>query len=167
MDVADRVRELMPQLKQDLEDLVRIPSVSVPGRIDPPLLEAFEMTSRLFAGAGVEVGRLDLPDTAPVVTGHIPAPPGAPTVLLYSHYDVVPAGNEALWDSPPFEPTELDGALFGRGAADTKSNILMHVGALRAWDGRPPVGVKICIEGYEEIGSGRSEERRVGKECRL
>ena len=75
-------------------------------------------------------------------------------MLLYSHYDVVPAGDEALWTSPPFEPTERDGALFGRGVADTKSNILAHVGALRAWGGRPPVGIKLCIEGYEEIGSG-------------
>ena len=153
-DVAGRVRELMPQLCRELGDLVRIPSISVPGQIDKALLDAFEMTSALFAGAGVEVGRLDLPDTAPVVTGSIPAPPGAPTVLLYSHYDVVPAGDESLWDSPPFEPTERDGALFGRGTADTKSNIVAHLGALRAWDGRPPVGIKLCIEGYEEIGSG-------------
>jgi acetylornithine deacetylase/succinyl-diaminopimelate desuccinylase-like protein len=148
------VRKLMPDLRRDLQDLVRIPSVSLPGELSEPLLEAFEMTSRLFADAGVAVGRLDLPDTAPVVVGEIPAPPGAPTVLLYSHYDVVPAGDESEWRSPPFEPTERDGALYGRGAADTKSNILMHVGALRAWEGRPPVGVRICIEGYEEIGSG-------------
>lgn len=151
---AHTVRAMMPELRRDLEALVRIPSVSVPGEIGEPLLEAFELTSRLFADAGVEVGRLDLPDTAPAVVGHIPAPPGAPTVLLYSHYDVVPAGDEALWDSPPFEPTERDGAIVGRGAADTKSNIVMHLGALRAWNGKPPVGVKICIEGYEEIGSG-------------
>src|SRR4051794_13244295 len=151
---SDRVRALMPELRRDLEALVRIPSVSVPGVIDAPLLEAFELTSRLFAEAGVEVGRLDLPDTAPVVVGHIPAPPGAPTVLLYSHYDVVSPGDEAQWDSPPFTPTERDGALFGRGTADTKSNVISHVGALRAWGGRPPVGVKICIEGHEEIGSG-------------
>ena len=103
------------------------------------MLEAFELTSRLFADAGVAVGRLDLPDTAPVVTGEIPAPPGAPTVLLYSHYDVVPAGDEALWTSPPFEPTERDGALVARGVADTKSNILAHVGALRGV-GRPAAG---------------------------
>ena len=75
-------------------------------------------------------------------------------MLLYSHYDVVPAGDESQWTSPPFEPTERDGALFGRGVADTKSNVMAHVGALRAWDGRPPVGIKLCIEGYEEIGSG-------------
>ncbi|MES1193617.1 MAG: M20/M25/M40 family metallo-hydrolase, partial [Solirubrobacterales bacterium] len=122
--------------------------------IGPDLLRAFDLTSRLFADAGVRVGRLDLPDTAPVLVGEIPAPPGAPTVLLYSHYDVVPAGDESAWTSPPFEPTERDGAIYGRGAADTKSNIMMHVGALRAWGGRPPVGIRLCIEGYEEIGSG-------------
>jgi acetylornithine deacetylase/succinyl-diaminopimelate desuccinylase-like protein len=150
----EAVSALMPELLADLRRLVAIPSVSVPGRVDEPLLNAFALTSELFAAAGVEVGRLDLPDTAPVVTGSIPAPPGAPTVLLYSHYDVVSAGDEALWASPPFAPTERDGALFGRGAADTKSNIMAHVGALRAWGGRPPVGVRVCIEGYEEIGSG-------------
>jgi acetylornithine deacetylase/succinyl-diaminopimelate desuccinylase-like protein len=144
----------MPRLRRDLEALARIPSVSVPGRVDRSLLDAFELTSRLFADAGVTVGRLDLPDTAPVITGEIAPPPGAPTVLLYSHYDVVPAGDETLWSSPPFEPTERDGALVGRGVADTKSNILAHVGALRVWGGRPPVGIKLCIEGYEEIGSG-------------
>lgn len=153
-DVAAGVRDLMPELRRDLEALVRIPSVSVPGRVDQPLLDAFALTSRLFADAGVTVGRLDLPDTAPVVTGEIPAPPGAPTVLLYSHYDVVPAGDESLWTSPPFEPTERDGAIVARGVADTKSNIVAHVGALRAWGGKPPVGIKLCIEGYEEIGSG-------------
>jgi acetylornithine deacetylase/succinyl-diaminopimelate desuccinylase-like protein len=74
-------------------------------------------------------------------------------VLLYGHYDVVPAGEEEKWDSPPFTLTERDGALFGRGSADTKSNILAHVGALRAWGGRPPVGIKVVIEGQEEVGS--------------
>lgn len=152
-DLAGRVRALMPELRRNLEDFVRIPSVSAPGRIDQPILEAFEFTSRLFAGAGVEVSRLDFPGTAPVVIGQIPAPPGAPTVLLYSHYDVVAPGDESQWDSPPFEPVERDGAIFGRGSADTKSNVLAHVGALRAWGGRPPVGIRICIEGSEEVGS--------------
>jgi acetylornithine deacetylase/succinyl-diaminopimelate desuccinylase-like protein len=152
--LAATVSGLMAQLKEDLADLVRIPSVSVPGEVGAPLLRAFERTSELFAGAGVKVGRVDLPDTAPLIVGHIPPPQGAPTVLLYSHYDVVAPGDEAQWETPPFEPVEMDGAIYGRGTADTKSNILAHVGALRAWGGRPPVGVKICIEGHEEIGSG-------------
>ena len=148
------VKDLMPQLEAELAGLVAIPSVSVPGQIDQPLLDAFEMTSELFAGAGVQVSKLELPNTAPVITGEIPAPPGAPTVLLYSHYDVVGAGDESNWTSAPFELRRDGDALYGRGAADTKSNILMHVGALRAWNGKPPVGIKLCIEGYEEIGSG-------------
>ena len=75
-------------------------------------------------------------------------------MLLYSHYDVVGAGDESEWRTPPFEAVVRDGAMYGRGAADTKSNILAHVGALRAWDGRPPVGVKLVIEGQEEVGGG-------------
>jgi len=157
---ADTVRALMPQLTADLARLVAIPSVSAPNYPEstrPSLLEAYEDVASLFRGAGVRIlDPLELPNTAPVVMGEIPAPDGAPTVLLYSHYDVVPVGEEAKWESPPFEATERDGAIYGRGAADTKSNILMHVGALRAWNGRPPVGVKVVIEGMEEVGSAFS-----------
>jgi acetylornithine deacetylase/succinyl-diaminopimelate desuccinylase-like protein len=70
----------------------------------------------------------------------------------------VPAGDESLWRTPPFEPTLIDGALHGRGAADTKSNIMSIVGAIRAWDGRPPVGVKVVVEGLEEVGGGAFTE---------
>ena len=157
---AESVRSLMPQLKADLARLVAIPSVSAPNYPEstrPALLEAYEDVVALFRDAGVTIlDPLELPDTAPVVIGEIAAPQGAPTVLLYSHYDVVPVGEEAKWETPPFEATERDGAIYGRGAADTKSNILMHVGALRAWGGRPPVGIKVVIEGMEEVGSAFS-----------
>jgi cysteinylglycine-S-conjugate dipeptidase len=160
-NMRDAVDGLMPRLKDDLARLVAIPSVSAPGYPEAthgPLLEAYELVAELFRNAGVQnVRPLELPDTAPIVTGEIPAPDGAPTVLLYSHYDVVPAGDEALWASPPFEATERDGAIFGRGTADTKSNILAHVGALRAWGGKPPVGIKLLIEGQEEVGSPLEE----------
>ena len=158
---ADRVKGLMPQLRADLARLVAIPSVSATGY--PPethaaLLAARDAVVELLEGAGVEnIRSLDLPDTAPVVLGEIPAPEGAPTVLLYGHYDIVPAGDEEKWESPPFELTERDGALFGRGSADTKSNIVAHIGALRAWEGRPPVGIKIVIEGQEEVGSALND----------
>ncbi len=119
------------------------------------MLQAHDLVVELLQGAGVtQLQSLALPGTAPVIVGEIPAPEGAPTVLLYSHYDVVPAGDESLWSSPPFEPTERDGALFGRGASDSKANVIAHVGALRAWDGRPPVGIKLVIEGQEEVGGG-------------
>jgi cysteinylglycine-S-conjugate dipeptidase len=154
---ASAVAPLMPRLKSDLARLVAIPSISAPNyppETRPALLEAYEAVAELFRDAGVEILEpLVLPGTAPVVMGEIPAPPGAPTVLLYSHYDVVPVGDESKWESPPFEASERDGAIYGRGTADTKSNILMHVGALRAWHGSPPVGIKVVIEGMEEVGS--------------
>ena len=100
--IREKVRTLMPRLRADLDTLVRIPSVSGAGRPEAPLLEAHDLVARLFRDAGVEVTTLELPGTPPIVMGEIPAPPGAPTVLLYSHYDVVPAGDLALWTSPPF-----------------------------------------------------------------
>lgn len=158
--VPTAVAGLMPELRGDLTRLVAIPSISASGYPEATratLLAAYEAVGALFREAGAEIlGPLELPDTAPVLLGEIPAPPGAPTVLLYSHYDVVPVGDESKWLSPPFEATERDGAIYGRGTADTKSNILMHVGALRAWEGRPPVGIKIVIEGMEEVGSAFS-----------
>src|SRR3954468_23960002 len=148
----------METLVEDLTRLARIPSISEPGypaSTHVALGEAYELVADLLAGAGLQnIAPLELPGTAPAVTGEIPAPPGAPTVLLYSHYDVVPAGDESLWTSPAFEPTLRDGALYGRGTSDSKANIMTHVGALRAWDGRPPVGVKLVIEGQEEVGGG-------------
>jgi len=155
--LGDRVHALMPDLTRDLVELMAVPSVSVrgyPEHTHAALLQARDLVAGLLADAGCAVESIDLPDTAPVVFGEIAAPPGAPTVLLYSHYDVVPAGDESLWETPPFEPTLRDGAIAGRGAADTKSNILAIVGALRAWDGRPPVGVKVVVEGMEEVGGG-------------
>ena len=152
------VVDLMPALKADLARLVAIPSISVadyPESTHGPILEAHDLVVELLRDAGVQdIESLEIAKTAPVIVGEIPAPPGAPTVLLYSHYDVVPIGDESKWQSPPFEATERDGAIYGRGAADTKSNILMHVGALRAWNGKPPVGIKVVIEGQEEVGGG-------------
>ncbi len=156
--LEERVKSLMPQLKEELAELVAIPSVSETGHPEktwPALLQTRDAVAKLFADAGCEqIESLELPDTAPIILGGIPAPPGAPTVLLYSHYDVVPAGDESEWNTPPFEPTERDGAMYGRGAADTKSNIVALAGALRAWDGRPPVGIRLVIEGQEEVGGG-------------
>ena len=150
------IGSLMPGLEEELARLVAIPSVSSPGYPEPrgPLVDAYETIVGLLRDVGVErLDSLELPDTAPIVTGEIPAPEGAPTVLLYGHYDVVAAGEETKWESPPFEATKRNGAIYGRGTADSKSNILVHVGALRAWEGRPPVGIKILIEGQEEVGS--------------
>src|SRR5581483_6969950 len=157
----ETVRALMPDLAADLGALVSITSVSAPGfpvETQPALLAAYDAVAQLLREAGAEqLAPLELPGTAPILTGAIEAPAGAPTVLLYSHYDVVGAGDAASWSSPPFEATVRGGAIYGRGAADSKANVLVHVGALRAWGGRPPVGVRLLIEGQEEVGSPLEE----------
>ncbi len=157
-NLAQRVQDLMPQLTTELSELIAIPSVSeggYPTSTHEHLLGARDYIVGLLRDAGCEdITDLEIPETAPVIIGEVPAPDGAPTVLLYSHYDVVPAGDESLWDTPPFEATLREGALYGRGAGDTKSNIVAVIGALRAWDGRPPVGMKFVFEGLEEVGSG-------------
>ena len=146
----------MPQLKEELARLVAIPSISAlnfPEETHPAIVECYEALVPLFRDAGVQdIGVLELPTPRPSSPARSRAGRRA-AVLLYGHYDVVPIGEEAKWESPPFEATERDGAVYGRGSADSKSNILKHVGALRAWDGRPPVGIKIVIEGQEETGS--------------
>ncbi|MFI7340706.1 M20/M25/M40 family metallo-hydrolase [Streptomyces sp. NPDC050085] len=157
-DLYAQVDALMEGLRSDLERLAAIPSIAFPGFPAEPLRQAHDLLVGLLHDAGVEhVERIDLPDTAPVIFGEIPPPtPDAPTVLLYSHYDVQPPGDESLWQSPPFEPTPIEegeGGLRARGIADDKSNVIAHLGMLRAFGGRPPVGVKIVFEGQEEYGS--------------
>ncbi|MFB7995410.1 M20/M25/M40 family metallo-hydrolase [Streptomyces sp. NPDC056002] len=154
-ELQAEVDGLMDGLRADLERLAAIPSIAFPGFPAEPVREAHDLLAGLLRECGVErVERIDLPDTAPVVFGEIPPPtPDAPTVLLYSHYDVQPAGDEKLWRSPPFEPTPVEGGLRARGIADDKSNVIAHLGMLRAFKGRPPVGVKIVFEGQEEYGS--------------
>ncbi|MGA4842623.1 M20/M25/M40 family metallo-hydrolase [Streptomyces sp. G45] len=154
-ELATTVDGLMDGLRADLERLAAIPSIAFPGFPSGPVEEAHDLVAALLRDAGVPtVERLDLPDTAPAVYGEIPPPaPDAPTVLLYGHYDVQPPGDETLWRSPPFEPTPVEGGLRARGIADDKSNVIAHLGMLRAYGGRPPVGVKIVIEGQEEYGS--------------
>ncbi|MDJ1132854.1 M20/M25/M40 family metallo-hydrolase [Streptomyces iconiensis] len=158
---------LMDDLVADLKSLAAIPSIAFPGCPEAPVREAYDALEALVREVGLgdeervpgsTVGELALPDTAPVLTAHIPPPPGdptAPTVLLYGHYDVQPPGEETLWRSPPFEPTETEDGLGlrARGIADCKANLVVHLGALRAFHGRPPTGVRIAFEGQEEYGS--------------
>ena len=145
------IAEEMPRAREELERLVRIPSVAFEGFNTEPVRESAEVTAEILRAAGCGgVRLLELPSDHPAVFGEIPAPEGAQTVLLYAHHDVQPAGPEELWDTPPFEPVERDGRLFGRGTSDDKSGIVLHAAALRAFDGHPPVGVKVLIEGEEE-----------------
>ena len=153
-DLRAAVERVLPGVRADLEALVRIASVSAdPARADDVRRSA-EATARLWRDAGFpDVRILTAAGGQPAVVARRPAPDGAPTVLLYAHHDVQPEGAHETWDSPPFEPTERDGRLFARGAADDKAGIAAHLAAVRAHAGEPPVGVTVFVEGEEEIGS--------------
>lgn len=152
-DLAQRVRDVLPEVRRDLEDLVRIESVwADPARRDEVQRSA-EAVAKLLTEAGFGDVQIVSEGGAPAVIARHPAPPGAPTVLLYAHHDVQPEGDPAQWVSPPFEPTERDGRLYGRGTADDKAGIATHLAAFRAHDGDPPVGVTVFVEGEEESGS--------------
>ncbi|MGI5484170.1 dipeptidase [Streptomyces lavendofoliae] len=161
--LADAVQALMPLARRELAELVAFRSVA-----DASLFPASECeaAARWIARAlsaldftGVRL--LDTPDGSKAVWGELPAPAGSPTVLLYAHYDVQPPIDEAAWATDPFRLTEVGERWYGRGAADCKGNVLMHLTALRALaevhGGMPPVHVKFVAEGSEEQGTGGLE----------
>ncbi len=145
-------REL-PGVRRDLEALVRIPSVSEPAFDQAHVSASADAVADLLRGAGMQDVQILREGGAPAVVGHLPGPEGAPTVLLYAHHDVQPPGPDADWTSAPFEPTERDGRLYGRGAADDKAGVMAHLAAIRAHGGRPPVSLTVFVEGEEESGS--------------
>ncbi|MEU3047820.1 dipeptidase [Streptomyces sp. NPDC006984] len=159
--IAESVASLMPRARAELAELVAFESVA--DEAVAPRSEC-EAAARWVADAlrsedFREVALLDTPDGSQSVYGVLPGPAGAPTVLLYAHYDVQPKLNEAAWLSPPFELTERDGRWYGRGAADCKGGFIMHLLALRALkaNGGVPVTVKVIVEGSEEQGTGGLE----------
>ena len=147
---------------QDLKDLMRIPSVSFPGFDAAPVMTCADSVATLLRKHGFDdVRLLETGSGYPSVFGQWLGMPGQPTVLLYAHYDVQPVGREVLWKSRPFEPTEREGRLYGRGAADDKGGAMMHIAALSSWlrsAGGLPVNVKVLIEGEEEVGSSNLEK---------
>jgi acetylornithine deacetylase/succinyl-diaminopimelate desuccinylase-like protein len=162
--LRDNVSGLMPRVRTELADLVAIPSVADARQYPPENCEkAASWVRDAFAEIGIRDLRLErTPDGSDAVVGEAPAPAGAPTVLLYGHYDVQPPLNDKAWKTPPFALTERDGRWYGRGAADCKGNLLMHLTALRALKAASgnglPVGVKVVVEGSEEQGTGGLEQ---------
>lgn len=154
LDFRARVNALFPALRDDLEALVRIPSVSAPAFDQAHVAASAAAVAELLRGVGLDdVQILTAGDSRPAVIARRAAPAGAPTVLLYAHHDVQPPGDRAGWASDPFVPTEREGRLYGRGAADDKAGIIAHLGALRTLGEDLAVGVTVFVEGEEEIGS--------------
>ncbi len=146
----------------ELVDLARIPGVSAAG-FDPAEVERSAVwVAELLVESGLSgVQLLRVEDAHPYVVGQCcEAGPDAPTILVYAHHDVQPPGRLDRWKTPPFEPTEKNGRLYGRGVVDDKAGLMLHLAALRAWleaTGALPVNVKLLVEGEEEIGSGHLE----------
>jgi acetylornithine deacetylase/succinyl-diaminopimelate desuccinylase-like protein len=159
MDLRARIDEQMQRVREELAELVAIRSVADPRQFPP---EECDRAARWVLDKFAEVGFADAhlettSDGSKAVVGSRPCPdPDAPTVLLYTHYDVQPPLDEAAWRTPPFELTEVDGRWFGRGAADCKGNIVTHLAALRAL-GDVPVNLRLVVEGSEEQGTGGLE----------
>jgi acetylornithine deacetylase/succinyl-diaminopimelate desuccinylase-like protein len=151
------VEKRFPEFKEALSELVRVPGVSAPGFPPDDLRRSAEVTGDVLARLGVEnVAVLSLPGVPPYVYGDWLHAPGAPTVLVYGHHDVVPPGPAGKWTSPPFLPVEKKGRLYGRGTADDKGGFLAWVAAASAYlrsAGRVPVNIKFVVEGEEEVGS--------------
>ncbi|MFE6336890.1 dipeptidase [Streptomyces sp. NPDC057798] len=160
--VAETVASLMPRAKQELTELVAFKSVADFGQFPRSESEgaARWVADALRAEGFEDVALLDTPDGTQSVYGYLPGPVGAKTVLLYAHYDVQPPLDETAWLTPPFELTERDGRWYGRGAADCKGGLIMHLLALRALkaNGGVPVNVKVIAEGSEEMGTGGLEQ---------
>jgi acetylornithine deacetylase/succinyl-diaminopimelate desuccinylase-like protein len=165
--VVDAVSDGFPAAVAALGRLIRIPSVAFPGFPREPLDTSAQAVAELLRETGVfelvEVRSADHPTEdgtatgSPAVVARRAPAPGRPTVLLYAHHDVQPAGRDELWATPPFEPTLVGERLFGRGASDDKAGVVTHVAAIRAaataLGDDLGVGIAVFVEGEEEAGS--------------
>ncbi|MEP6665818.1 MAG: dipeptidase [Nocardioidaceae bacterium] len=152
-DLRAALSDILPGIRADLEDLVRIPSVGADPARHHEVRRSAEATAKLFREAGLDTQIVEVDGGLPAVIARKAGPEGQPTVLLYAHHDVQPEGDHADWRTEPFEPVERDGRLYGRGAADDKAGIAAHLAAIRMHGDDLPVGVTVFVEGEEESGS--------------
>jgi acetylornithine deacetylase/succinyl-diaminopimelate desuccinylase-like protein len=162
--VIDQVQQHIENNKasyiERLMELLRIPSISTDPECKKDVHAAGEWVLNALNECGIEARMVSTPGHPAVIGDTGPVDGGGPTVLTYGHFDVQPVGDESLWKTPPFEPTVRDGAIYARGAADDKGQMLTHLFALEAWKkatGKLPIRIKVLIEGEEEIGSPNLE----------
>ncbi len=156
MDSLAFIEANLDRFRDELDDFLRIPSVSAKSEHDGDTRAAAEWLCARLSEAGLDAGISETPGHPIVVAEWRGAGSDAPTVLIYGHYDVQPPEPLELWDSPPFEPTVRDGRIYARGSADDKGQLYMHVKALEASladGGTLPVNVVVVAEGEEEVGS--------------
>src|ERR1700676_2319913 len=156
MDLNQYIDRQHDEHLQDLYELLRIPSVSAQSQHKADIERAATWVAERLRRVGLENVEIVPTKMHPLVYGESQQAPGKPTVLFYGHYDVQPPEPLELWTSPAFEPTVRDGKLFGRGTADDKGQVHIHLKALEALNkatGKLPLNVKVMIEGEEEVGS--------------
>jgi acetylornithine deacetylase/succinyl-diaminopimelate desuccinylase-like protein len=156
MNLTEYIDSKRDENLSELKEFLRIPSVSTKSENKPDVERAAAWVAGKLRGAGLENIEIVPTKMHPLVYGESLRAPGKPTVLFYGHYDVQPAEPLELWTSPAFEPTVRDGNLFGRGTADDKGQVHIHLKALEALlktSGTLPLNVKVMIEGEEEVGS--------------
>jgi acetylornithine deacetylase/succinyl-diaminopimelate desuccinylase-like protein len=154
--LIDYIESKREEHLNELKEFLRIPSVSTKSEHRPDIERAARWVAEKLRAAGLDNIEIAPTKMHPLVYGESLHAPGKPTVLFYGHYDVQPAEPLELWTSPPFEPTERNGNLFGRGTADDKGQVHIHIKALEALrkaTGKLPINVKVMIEGEEEVGS--------------
>lgn len=151
--LAAAVRRELPGVLADLARLVALPSISSEPEHAHDVQASADAVAGLLAALGCPDVRVVREGGQPAVIARFPAPEGAPTVCLYAHHDVQPTGERSQWTADPFTVDHRGDRLFARGVVDDKAGIAVHLAALRAFGGRPPVGVTLFVEGEEEIGS--------------
>src|SRR5271169_5686470 len=156
MNLTEYIESKRDEHLSDLFEFLRIPSVSAQSEHKPDIERAAKWVADRLRGAGLDKVEIVATKMHPLVYGESLHAPGKPTVLFYGHYDVQPAEPLDLWTTPAFEPAVRDGKLFGRGTADDKGQVHIHLKALEALrntHGKLPINVKVMVEGEEEIGS--------------
>src|ERR1700730_8460400 len=156
MNLTEIIEGHRPKHLSELCDFLRIPSISAKSEHKPDIERAAQWVAANLRTAGFKTVEVIPTKFHPLVYAESLEAPGNPTVLFYGHYDVQPAEPLELWTSPAFQPESRNGNLYGRGTADDKGQVHIHLKALQSLhkiNGKLPINVKVLIEGEEEIGS--------------